>query len=77
MHLAAANHGTARVDGVPVVIGECDEKVAGVFGTVTVGVSDNGAFPVVVEEDVACCYVVYCVCYVEEAVVVVLPIVSF
>lgn len=72
MYFTTTDHGTAGVDGVPVVVGECDEEVAAVFGAIAVAVADNGTFPVVVEPYVADCYIVHSVSDVKETIVVVL-----
>lgn len=61
MDLAAAHHGSTRVDGIPVVVGIGDKKVTGVFRTVAVAMADKRSFEVVVEVDVAHSGIIYCV----------------
>lgn len=71
-----AERGTAGVQVVQVVVGVGDSQVALVLGAVGVGVADEGGLPMVVEEGVGDGDVVGGVGNIEEAVVVVLVVVT-
>ena len=71
-----AEGGTAGVQVVQVVVGVGDSQVALVLGAVGVGVADEGGLPMVVEEGVGDGDVVGGVGNIEEAVVVVLVVVT-